>query len=79
MTANGFKQAVQSGIAAHAGDKLRQRFSLQLGENSEVVSVTGDSGLLQVESAAIKDTIEQQQVIDLPLKGRNFIDLVGLA
>jgi hypothetical protein len=79
VTANGFKQAVQSGIVAHAGDKLRQIFFLQLGEKSEVVSVTGEGGLLQVESAAIKDTIEQQQVIDLPLKGRNFIDLVGLA
>ena len=29
-------------------------------------------GLLQVESAAIQDTIQQQQVIDLPLKGRRF-------
>ena len=35
-------------------------------------------GLLQVESAAIQDTIQQQQVIDLPLKGREFIDLVAL-
>ena len=42
------------------------------------VTVTGEAGLLQMESAAIKDTIEQQQVIDLPLKGREFIDLVGL-
>ncbi len=31
-----------------------------------------------MESAAIQDTIEQQQVIDLPLKGRAFIDLVAL-
>ena len=78
VNAKGFKQAVQSSITAHAGDHLRQTFSLELGEQSEVVTVTGTAGLLQVESAAIKDTIEQQQVIDLPLKGRQFIDLVGL-
>ena len=30
-----------------------------------------------MESAAIQDTVEQQQVINLPLKGRQFIDLVG--
>ena len=78
VTAKGFKQLVQSGIAVHAGDKLRQTFSLELGEQNQIVTVTGEAGLLQVESAAIKDTIEQQQVIDLPLKGRSFIDLVGL-
>lgn len=78
VIAKGFKEAVQSGIVAHAGDKLRQTVSLELGAQTEVVTVTGEPGLLQVESAAIKDTIEQQQVIDLPLKGRSFIDLVGL-
>jgi hypothetical protein len=76
--AKGFKQAVQPGIVAHAGDKLRQVISLELGDQSQVVTVTEGAGPLQAESAAIKDTIEQQQVIDLPLKGRSFIDLVGL-
>lgn len=79
VNANGFRQAVQSGIVAHAGDKLRQVISLELGDQSQIVMVTEGTGLLQVESAGIKDTIEQQQVIDLPLKGRGFIDLVGLA
>jgi len=78
VTARGFKQAAQSNISVHAGDKLRQTFSLDLGDATEVVMVMGNSGLLQTESAAIKDTIQQQDVIDLPLKGRSFIDLVGL-
>jgi hypothetical protein len=79
VTASGFKQALESGIVVHAGDKLRQAFALEVGVRSEVVTVTWEGGLSQAESAAIKDTIEQQQVSDLPLKGRNFIDLVGLA
>jgi len=70
---------VQPNTTVHAGDHLRQTFSLELGDQSQVVTVTGEAGLLQTESAAIKDTIEQSQVINLPLKGRNFIDLVGLA
>ncbi len=77
VTATGFKQAAIR-CHVHAGDKLREIFSLELGEQDEIVTVTGETGLLQTESAAIKDTIEQKQVIDLPLKGRNFIDLVGL-
>jgi len=78
-TAKRFKQSVMSDVTAHAGDKLRATFSLEIGDADQVVTVTGEAGLLQTESAAIKDTIQQAQVIDLPLKGRNFIDLVGLA
>jgi hypothetical protein len=74
----GFKQIVQPNVALHAGERLRQAFTLELGEQSETLTVSVEPGLLQVESAAIQDTIQQQQVIDLPLKGRQFIDLVGL-
>ncbi len=78
VTAQGFKQAMLSQVVVHAGERLRQTFSMELGEQSESVTVSTNSGLLQVESAAIQDTVEQQQVIDLPLKGRQFIDLVAL-
>ena len=78
VNAQGFKQIVQANIALHAGERIRQAFPLELGEQSQTVTVSAEQGLLQVESAAIQDTIEQQQVINLPLKGRQFIDLVGL-
>ena len=75
----GFKQIVQPNVELHAGERLRHAFTLELGEQNETLTVSVMPGLLQVESAAIQDTIQQQQVIDLPLKGREFIDLVGLA
>jgi len=78
VTAQGFKQILQANITVHAGDHLRQAFSLELGEQNQSVTVSVAPGLLQVESAAIQNVIQQQQVIDLPLKGRQFIDLVGL-
>ncbi len=78
VTSPGFKEILQKNIDLHAGDRLRQAFTLQLGETSETLTVTVAPGLLQTESAAIKDTVQQAQVIDLPLKGREFIDLVAL-
>jgi hypothetical protein len=78
VNAPGFKQALRSDVTLHAGDHLRQLFALQMGNQSESVTVTETQGLLQLESAGIQKTIEQQQVVDLPLKGRQFIDLVGL-
>ena len=78
VIAQGFKEIVQPKVELHAGDRLRQSFTLELGEQSETLTVSVAPSLLQVESAAIQDTVEQQQVINLPLKGRQFIDLVGL-
>jgi hypothetical protein len=77
ITVEGFKQLAQPNIMLHAGERLRQTFSLELGEQSQILTVNAEPGLLQVESAAIQDTVEQQDVINLPLKGRQFIDLVG--
>ncbi len=78
VNAPGFKQIVQPSVELHAGERLRQAFALELGEQSETLTVSVAADLLQVESAAIQDTVQQQQVINLPLKGRQFIDLVGL-
>lgn len=78
VSMQGFKQVVQKNLDLHAGERLRQGFSLELGEQSETLTVSVTSALLQTESAAIQDTIQQRQVIDLPLKGRQFIDLVAL-
>jgi hypothetical protein len=79
VEALGFKQAVQEGLVLHAADHLRQDFSLELGDASQSVTVEANAGLMQVESAEIKDVIENQQVTDLPLKGREFMELAVLS
>jgi len=78
VSATGFKQAIQEHVALHVGDHLRQDFELTLGEQSETVTVEGSSSILQVQSAEIKDVIQNQQVVDLPLKGREFLELTLL-
>lgn len=75
VVAPGFKQAVRTGLVLHAGDHLRQDVTLSLGERRDVVVVEGTPGMLQVESPEIKDVIENQQVMSLPLKDREFLEL----
>jgi outer membrane receptor protein involved in Fe transport len=79
VTAQGFKQAVQGSVVLHVGDHSRQDFQLELGEQSQTVTVEGTAGLLQVQSAEIKDVIQNEQVLDLPLKGRQFLELALLS
>jgi hypothetical protein len=79
VTATGFKQAVQDHVVLHVGDHVRQDFELQLGEQSDTVTVEATTGLVQVQSAEIKDVIQNEQVVDLPLKGREFLELALLS
>jgi hypothetical protein len=79
VNAQNFKEAVQEHVELHAGDQLRQDFSLEVGEQSEMVTVVGTEGSLQLESAETKDVIENQQVLALPLKDREFLQLALLS
>ena len=49
-----------------------------LGERTETLIVEAIPGMLQTESAQIKDVIENQQVNDLPVKDREFLELALL-
>ena len=79
VDAQGFKQAVQEHVVPHVNDHVRQDFSLQLGDISQSVVVQIVPGLLQSESAEVKDVLFNQQVVDLPLKDREFLQLALLS
>jgi hypothetical protein len=77
-TAPSFKQAIQPNVVLHAGDQINVKFSMVLGERTETLIVEAIPGVLQTESAQIKDVIENQQVNDLPVKDREFLELALL-
>ena len=78
VTATGFKQITQENVLLHAGEQMALPFSMLIGPIAETVIVEEGSGALQTESAQIKDVIENQQVIDLPVKDREFLELALL-
>jgi hypothetical protein len=79
VSARSFKQAMLSSIEIHVGDSLRRDFALEIGDASETVVVEADAGGVQPESAEIKDVIQRGQIIALPLKTRQFLDLAMLS
>ena len=74
-----FKQTTLTRLEVHAGDRLRRDFTLQIGDAREVVTVEAGVGSAQLGSAEIRDVIGRQHVVDLPLKGRQFLDLAMLS
>jgi hypothetical protein len=75
ISRQGFTQAFFENLILHIGDRIRQDFVLALGEQSEVVVVQEGAVRLQTESAAIRDVVDSQQILALPLKDREFLEL----
>src|SRR5580704_13580941 len=78
-SAQNFKQSVLQRLEIHAGDRLRHDFMLELGDEREILTIQADVGNVQLESAEIRDVVGQQQMANLPLKGRQFLDLAMLS
>jgi hypothetical protein len=76
IEAKGFKKLVIPGLALAAGDRLRENANMEPGNVEETVEVTAAAPLLQTDSSTVQSTVTEQSVQDLPLNGRNFINLV---
>jgi Carboxypeptidase regulatory-like domain/TonB dependent receptor len=74
----GFKSLARSPIKLLVDQKLRLDFELAIGELSEVVKVTDEAPLLQTQSPDTGEVIQSRQILDLPLLGRNFLELALL-
>ena len=77
VNADGFLQAQQQ-FTVHAGDRIGRNFVLTVGQHTQVVVVESAPGQLQTESAEVKDVIENDQVLDLPVRDREFLELAML-
>jgi hypothetical protein len=76
---SGFKAATRSGLTLQVGDVARVNFTMEVGAVTETVAVSASAVLLQSESTALGTVIEQQRIVELPLNGRNFLQLVRLS
>lgn len=77
----GFKKLEAKSIVLSAADKLNAGdFTLQVGTTSETVSVTADSGQLQLQSNSGErsDLVTSKQLDDVAMNGRNVLDYMKL-
>ncbi len=74
----GFKRAEQQGIFLVADGRLTANFQLELGSASERVEVYAGATELNTVSAEVAHVIDQRQVDNLALNGRNYMELLSL-
>jgi len=75
---NGFKEAVRQGIELHGQDQISLNYDLQPGSVTETVTVTSSEPLLQSDSSTVSTVIEEDQIANAPLNGRNVMSLAAL-
>lgn len=81
IEASGFKKTVKTGIVLNVADKQSTgRIMLEVGGIENTVEVTADAAqlLLKTESGEQSQVINGEQVSNLALNGRNFLDLAKL-
>jgi outer membrane receptor protein involved in Fe transport len=78
-SAQGFQTTVHRGITLTVGAQALVDFSLSVGQAQQTITVEGDVSQVDTVSTAVSSNVEQKQINDLPLNGRNFTDLVALA
>src|SRR5438045_5979515 len=74
----GFKRAVEASVEVGVNQVVRVNLKLQVGAVTESVEVTGAPPLLQTETSSLGTIETERRISDLPLNGRNFIQLAYL-
>lgn len=69
--APGFRVERRQGIRLQINDKLRVDFELQVGSQTETVSVTAEAATLRTDEASTGGIVEQRRLAELPMNGRN--------
>src|SRR5262245_42383613 len=78
VTKNGFAAFTQLGIQAIASKPIRINIALTVGQSEQTIDVVSDAPLLESGSNEVGQTIDSQRVAELPLNGRNYLQLATL-
>src|SRR5947208_1671879 len=74
----GFRTEVRSGLTLTVAQEAVVNFTLQAGAVEQTVVVTEDAPIVNTTSGALGGLVDERKVAELPLNGRNFIDLTLL-
>jgi hypothetical protein len=79
VEATGFTKFTTTDVTVNVNARQRVDVALQVGAITETVEVTGVAAALETDSSEHGQVINTQQVVELPLNGRNYADLALLS
>src|SRR6202140_5397785 len=78
VEAKGFKKLERQSVVLEVGHEVRVDLIVQPGEQNLTVTVTESVPLVETSNATLGGTLENADIIDLPLNGRDYQNLLGL-
>lgn len=75
---DGFSSQRRTGIEVRVQDHLQIDFVLEVGAISSEVTVAAQAPLLESGSSSLGQVVEEKEIKNLPLNGRNYIQLATL-
>jgi len=78
VEATGFKSWNIADAPLDVGDRFRADAKMEVGALEQSIQVEASAAALQTESAMVGTVVDQSQVKDLPINGRNFIQLAQI-
>jgi hypothetical protein len=72
---SGFKPHERKGVELQVEEKLRVDFQLELGQVTESIVVSTQAPQIDTASSTLGKVVEERRIVDLPLNGRNFLQL----
>ena len=78
VSATGFKKFIQKGIKLEVDQNVRVDARLDVGAVTETVDVISDMPLVNTSNAEIGRTVENAEIVDLPIVNRNVYTLLAL-
>jgi hypothetical protein len=78
VTAKGFRETLIDNQVVQVGQTVRVNVQLEVGDVTQKLDVQATTAALQTENAVVGTVIESEKIEDLPLNGRNFVQLAQL-
>jgi hypothetical protein len=75
---SGFKHFTREPVTVRVQGAVRIDVPMQVGATTETVEVSAQTPLLQTESGSVSDVVEGQLVQQIPLNGRNTMNLIAI-
>ncbi len=74
----GFRSVDRKDVVLEVGQDIRVDVSMEPGQQSQTVTVTGEAPAINTTSAELGGALQNEVINDLPLNGRNFENLLNL-
>jgi Carboxypeptidase regulatory-like domain len=75
----GFKRTSQPEVIVQVQQTSSINLTLQVGDVNQTIEVTGETPLLQPDSASLGQVIDERKTNEIPLNGRNVFNLITLS